>query len=121
MYDYSCEEFPFFKVNPQSYPSKTQQVSTKCLNTAQSVQGCSGSRSVLDKDCLNFSPPAKFSRIILFQILYHKWSDSCLLSFPSVQLHFIENYLRASDPGFDNLYTGDQLKMKESLYVEVNR
>ncbi|TNN00828.1 choline kinase alpha [Takifugu rubripes] len=61
MYDYSCEEFPFFKVNPQSYPSK------------------------------------------------------------ALQLHFIDNYLRASDPGFVNLYAADQLKMKEALYVEVNR
>lgn len=27
MYDYSYEEFPFFKVDPQAYPSKAQQVS----------------------------------------------------------------------------------------------
>lgn len=33
MYDYSCEEFPFFKVNPQAYPSKAQQVSP-------AIQGC---------------------------------------------------------------------------------
>uniref|UniRef100_A0A8C2X8Z8 Ethanolamine kinase n=1 Tax=Cyclopterus lumpus TaxID=8103 RepID=A0A8C2X8Z8_CYCLU len=26
MYDYSCEEFPFFKVNAQAYPSKAQQL-----------------------------------------------------------------------------------------------
>lgn len=39
----------------------------------------------------------------------------------SLQLHFIDNYLLASDPGFVNLYAADQLKMKEALYVEVNR
>uniref|UniRef100_H3CBB7 ethanolamine kinase n=1 Tax=Tetraodon nigroviridis TaxID=99883 RepID=H3CBB7_TETNG len=61
MYNYSCNEFPFFKVNPQAYPSKAQQ------------------------------------------------------------LHFIENYLRESEPGFDNLCAGDQLTMKEGLYIEVNR
>lgn len=26
MYDYNCDEFPFFKVNAQAYPSKAQQV-----------------------------------------------------------------------------------------------
>uniref|UniRef100_A0A4W6ETX8 Ethanolamine kinase n=1 Tax=Lates calcarifer TaxID=8187 RepID=A0A4W6ETX8_LATCA len=26
MYDYNCDEFPFFKVNPQTYPSKAQQL-----------------------------------------------------------------------------------------------
>lgn len=26
MYDYSCEESPFFKVDAQAYPSKAQQV-----------------------------------------------------------------------------------------------
>ncbi|XP_063756297.1 choline kinase alpha isoform X2 [Eleginops maclovinus] len=26
MYDYNCEEFPFFKVNAQAYPSKAQQL-----------------------------------------------------------------------------------------------
>ncbi|XP_077424042.1 choline kinase alpha isoform X1 [Vanacampus margaritifer] len=61
MYDYNCDEFPFFKVNAQAYPSKAQQ------------------------------------------------------------LHFIENYLRASDQGFDNLSQQDQMKMKEELYMEVNR
>nr|XP_046249837.1 choline kinase alpha isoform X2 [Scatophagus argus] len=61
MYDYNCDEFPFFKVNAQAYPSKVQQ------------------------------------------------------------LHFIESYLRESDPGFDNLSVEDQMKMKEELYVEVNR
>ncbi|XP_061677764.1 choline kinase alpha isoform X3 [Syngnathoides biaculeatus] len=61
MYDYNCDEFPFFKVNTQVYPSKAQQ------------------------------------------------------------FHFIENYLRASDEGFDNLSREDQMKMKEELYVEVNR
>ncbi|XP_073328215.1 choline kinase alpha isoform X2 [Pagrus major] len=60
-YDYNCDEFPFFKVNPQAYPSKAQQ------------------------------------------------------------LLFIESYLRESDPGFDNLSEEDQMKMKEELYVEVNR
>lgn len=29
MYDYTCDEFPFFKVNAQAYPSKAQQVRTK--------------------------------------------------------------------------------------------
>ncbi|KAM9816452.1 choline kinase alpha isoform X2 [Syngnathus typhle] len=61
MYDYNCDEFPFFKVNAQAYPSKAQQ------------------------------------------------------------LHFIENYLRASDQGFDHLSQEDQMKMKEDLYMEVNR
>ncbi|XP_077372388.1 choline kinase alpha isoform X1 [Festucalex cinctus] len=61
MYDYNCDEFPFFKVNAQAYPSKAQQ------------------------------------------------------------LHFIESYLRASDQGFDNLSQEDQMKMKEELYLEVNR
>ncbi|XP_070686827.1 choline kinase alpha isoform X2 [Pempheris klunzingeri] len=61
MYDYTCDEFPFFKVNAQAYPSKAQQ------------------------------------------------------------LHFIENYLRESDQGFDNLSEEDQMKVKEEMYVEVNR
>ncbi|XP_053174647.1 choline kinase alpha isoform X2 [Scomber japonicus] len=61
MYDYNCDEFPFFKVNAQAYPSKAQQ------------------------------------------------------------LHFIENYLSESDQGFDNLSEEDQMKLKEELYVEVNR
>ncbi|XP_069018372.1 choline kinase alpha isoform X2 [Embiotoca jacksoni] len=61
IYDYSCEEFPFFKVNAQNYPSKAQQ------------------------------------------------------------LHFIENYLRESDQGFVNLSAMDQMKLKEEIYVEVNR
>ncbi|XP_043979487.1 choline kinase alpha isoform X2 [Gambusia affinis] len=61
MYDYTCEEFPFFKVDTQNYPSKAQQ------------------------------------------------------------LHFIEGYLRESDQGFDNLSTEHQMKLKEELYVEVNR
>uniref|UniRef100_A0A3Q3J0G5 Ethanolamine kinase n=1 Tax=Monopterus albus TaxID=43700 RepID=A0A3Q3J0G5_MONAL len=26
MYDYTCDEFPFFKVDPQAYPSKAQQL-----------------------------------------------------------------------------------------------
>lgn len=39
----------------------------------------------------------------------------------SVQLHFIERYLRESDQGFDNLSEEDQIKLKEELYVEVNR
>ncbi|XP_023200580.1 choline kinase alpha isoform X2 [Xiphophorus maculatus] len=61
MYDYTCEEFPFFKVDTQNYPSKAQQ------------------------------------------------------------LHFIESYLRESDQGFDNLSEEHQMKLKEELYVEVNR
>lgn len=61
MYDYNCDEVPFFKVDAQNYPSKAQQ------------------------------------------------------------LHFIENYLRESDQGFDNLSAEDQMKVKEELYVEVNR
>uniref|UniRef100_A0A3B4FK33 Ethanolamine kinase n=1 Tax=Pundamilia nyererei TaxID=303518 RepID=A0A3B4FK33_9CICH len=61
MYDYNCDEFPFFKVSAQNYPSKAQQ------------------------------------------------------------LHFIESYLRESDRGFDGLSAEDQMKLKEELYVEVNR
>ncbi|KAM9854493.1 choline kinase alpha [Aulostomus maculatus] len=61
MYDYNCDEFPFFKVNVQAYPSKAQQ------------------------------------------------------------FHFFESYLRESDQGFDNLSEQDQMKLKEELYVEVNR
>ncbi|XP_015248344.1 PREDICTED: choline kinase alpha-like isoform X2 [Cyprinodon variegatus] len=61
MYDYNCEEFPFFKVDAQNYPSKAQQ------------------------------------------------------------LHFIESYLRESDQGFANLSQEHQMKLKEELYVEVNR
>ncbi|XP_029908615.1 choline kinase alpha isoform X2 [Myripristis murdjan] len=61
MYDYSCDKFPFFKVDAQSFPSKGQQ------------------------------------------------------------LHFIESYLRESERGFDSLSDDDQMKLKEELYVEVNR
>ncbi|KAM4553208.1 choline kinase alpha [Fundulus diaphanus] len=61
MYDYNCDEFPFFKVDAQNYPSKAQQ------------------------------------------------------------LHFIESYLRESDQGFGNLSEEHQMKLKEELYVEVNR
>ncbi|KAM8861937.1 choline kinase alpha [Synchiropus picturatus] len=61
MYDYNCDEFPYFKVNPRGYPTKAQQ------------------------------------------------------------LHFIEHYLREFDQGFDNLCTEDQTRLKEQLYVEVNR
>ncbi|KAM9754219.1 choline kinase alpha isoform 2-T2 [Menidia menidia] len=61
MYDYSCDESPFFKVSVQNYPSKAQQ------------------------------------------------------------LHFIESYLRESDQGFNNLSPEDQMKLKEEMYVEVNR
>ncbi|XP_041795231.1 choline kinase alpha isoform X2 [Chelmon rostratus] len=61
MYDYNCDEFPFFKVSAQAYPSKAQQ------------------------------------------------------------LLFIESYLCESDPGFNNLSEEDQMKVKEELYVEVNR
>lgn len=39
----------------------------------------------------------------------------------SVQLLFIESYLCESDPGFNNLSEEDQMKVKEELYVEVNR
>lgn len=28
MYDYSCEEYPFFRASPQRYPSREQQVGT---------------------------------------------------------------------------------------------
>lgn len=95
MYDYSCEEFPFFKVNPHAYPSKAQQVS-------QSEDQCyvilPSWRLVITSGGIN---------------------GLCRLLF--VQLHFIENYLRESDPGFDNLCAGDQFAMKEALYVEVNR
>lgn len=31
MYDYTCEEFPFFKVDTQNYPSKAQQVHISSL------------------------------------------------------------------------------------------
>ncbi|XP_076588665.1 choline kinase alpha isoform X2 [Chaetodon auriga] len=61
IYDYNCDEFPFFKVSPQAYPSKAQQ------------------------------------------------------------LLFIDSYLRESDPGFGNLSEEDQMKVKEEMYVEVNR
>ncbi|XP_072242693.1 choline kinase alpha isoform X2 [Leuresthes tenuis] len=61
MYDYNCDEFPFFKVSPQNYPSKAQQ------------------------------------------------------------LHFIESYLSESGRGFDNLSLEEQIRLKEELYVEVNR
>ncbi|XP_023267181.1 choline kinase alpha-like isoform X2 [Seriola lalandi dorsalis] len=61
MYDYNCDEFPFFRVSAQNYPSKAQQ------------------------------------------------------------LHFIESYLRESDRGFDNLSEEDQMKLKEEMYIEVNR
>ncbi|KAM8750354.1 choline kinase alpha isoform 2-T2 [Acanthopagrus schlegelii] len=61
IYDYNCDEFPFFKVNPQAYPSKAQQ------------------------------------------------------------LLFIESYLKEFDPGFDNLSEEDQMRVKEQLYIEVNR
>ncbi|KAK2841823.1 hypothetical protein Q5P01_012023 [Channa striata] len=61
MYDYNCDEFPYFKVSSHAYPSKFQQ------------------------------------------------------------LHFIESYLREYDQGFYNLSEEDQMKVKEELYVEVNR
>ncbi|KAM4572741.1 choline kinase alpha isoform 2-T2 [Odontesthes bonariensis] len=61
MYDYNSDEFPFFKVSPQNYPSKAQQ------------------------------------------------------------LHFIESYLSESDRGFYNLSLEEQMRLKEELYVEVNR
>lgn len=34
MYDYSCEEHPFFRADAQKYPSKTQQVSTPCAGVS---------------------------------------------------------------------------------------
>ncbi|XP_056137424.1 choline kinase alpha isoform X2 [Lampris incognitus] len=37
------------------------------------------------------------------------------------QLHFIGSYLREFDRQFDNLSEEDQTKLKEDLYVEVNR
>ncbi|KAM4619054.1 choline kinase alpha isoform 1-T1 [Polymixia lowei] len=37
------------------------------------------------------------------------------------QLHFIESYLKETDQGFDNLNEEDQMKLKEEIYVEVNR
>ncbi|KAM6937811.1 choline kinase alpha isoform 2-T2 [Xenentodon cancila] len=61
IYDYNCEEYPFFKVDAQNYPSKAQQ------------------------------------------------------------LHFFESYLREFDHGFDNLSTEEKMKLKEEMYVEVNR
>ncbi|XP_061577193.1 choline kinase alpha isoform X1 [Cololabis saira] len=61
IYDYNCDESPFFKVDAQNYPSKAQQ------------------------------------------------------------LHFFESYLREFDGGFDNLSTEEKVKLKEELYVEVNR
>ncbi|KAA8590670.1 hypothetical protein FQN60_014615, partial [Etheostoma spectabile] len=38
-----------------------------------------------------------------------------------LMLHFIDSYLRESDRGFDNLSEEDQMKLKEEMYVEVNR
>ncbi|XP_035498172.2 choline kinase alpha isoform X1 [Scophthalmus maximus] len=61
MYDYTCEEFPFFRVDAQAYPSKAQQ------------------------------------------------------------LHFIENYLRESDRGFERLSEDERTKLKQEMYTEVNR
>uniref|UniRef100_A0A8D3B4F4 Ethanolamine kinase n=1 Tax=Scophthalmus maximus TaxID=52904 RepID=A0A8D3B4F4_SCOMX len=61
MYDYTCEEFPFFRVDAQAYPSKAQQ------------------------------------------------------------LHFIENYLRESDRGFERLSEDERTKLKQEMYIEVNR
>ncbi|XP_020336290.1 choline kinase alpha-like isoform X1 [Oncorhynchus nerka] len=37
------------------------------------------------------------------------------------QLHFIGSYLSETDQGFQNLSTEDQIKLKEELFVEVNR
>lgn len=45
---------------------------------------------------------------------------TCVIRF-SLQLHFIESYLRESNPEFDHLNEEDQMKMKEKMYVEVNR
>ncbi|CAN9498613.1 unnamed protein product [Ophioblennius macclurei] len=61
IYDYNCDHFPFFKVNEDNYPSKSQQ------------------------------------------------------------LHFLDSYLRESDPSFKHLSEQDQDQVKEDMYVEVNR
>ncbi|KAK6320221.1 choline kinase alpha isoform X1 [Coregonus clupeaformis] len=37
------------------------------------------------------------------------------------QLHFIGRYLSETDQGFQNLSAEDQMKLKEELFVEVNR
>lgn len=91
MYDYNCDEFPFFKVNAQAYPSKAQQVWMTFSKWAL--------------------PPGRSRRF------------SCLVneSYVSVQLHFIESYLRESERGFDLLSEEEQEKLKREVYVEVNR
>lgn len=61
MYDYNCEEYPFFKVNTQAYPSKAQQ------------------------------------------------------------MYFFENYLREFHHDFDDLDDQTQKRLKEEMFVEVNR
>uniref|UniRef100_A0A3B4BI15 Ethanolamine kinase n=1 Tax=Periophthalmus magnuspinnatus TaxID=409849 RepID=A0A3B4BI15_9GOBI len=61
MYDYNCDEFPFFKVNTQAYPTKAQQ------------------------------------------------------------MLFIESYLSEYEHEFDNMDEEDQMRLKEEMFVEVNR
>ncbi|XP_058500611.1 choline kinase alpha isoform X2 [Solea solea] len=61
MYDYNCDEFPYFRVNTEAFPAKTQQ------------------------------------------------------------LHFIEHYLREFDGDFDELSEEEQTKLKQEMYLEVNR
>ncbi|XP_055011265.1 choline kinase alpha isoform X2 [Boleophthalmus pectinirostris] len=61
MYDYNCDEFPFFKLNTQAYPTKTQQ------------------------------------------------------------MFFIESYLREYEHEFENMDEQDQMRLKEEMFVEVNR
>uniref|UniRef100_A0A8C6TGN6 Ethanolamine kinase n=1 Tax=Neogobius melanostomus TaxID=47308 RepID=A0A8C6TGN6_9GOBI len=61
MYDYSCDEYPLFKVNSQAYPTRAQQ------------------------------------------------------------MYFIENYLREYEHEFDNLDEESQMRLKEEMFVEVNR
>ena len=98
MYDYNCEEFPFFKVNPQAYPSKAQQVS-------QSKQ--------------NFKKQSLILPLFKFSVTSVGINVFCFLLF--VQFHFIENYLSEYDPEFGNLCARDQFALKEALYIEVNR
>uniref|UniRef100_UPI001CD86AD4 choline kinase alpha-like n=1 Tax=Solea senegalensis TaxID=28829 RepID=UPI001CD86AD4 len=61
MYDYNCDEFPYFRVNTEAFPAKTQQ------------------------------------------------------------LHFIEHYLREFDGDFEELSEEEQTKLKQEMYLEVNR
>lgn len=54
-------------------------------------------------------------------VFYLRTADLILTCRVSVQLHFIESYLRESDREFDGLSEEEQMKLKEALYVEVNR